>query len=448
MNTIGKLLCFMTLTSALCFSPAVDAQQTMCTAAPAKIAIGMISGIKTDPLSHAHNVLRLVEEYGPSYTDKVGAEHPIFYPHLSNPTGGFIADLHEAIRQVVRQDPTWKSKGELLFALLMVSYFPDYAYPPHDLLSTYRAFLIQLQAKWAAANPAGVANAMQTELLRLVDEGAKILLLPHSQGNLFATSISAAIEQRLSELHISNGLRLLHVAPPAAIGKDRLWVTNEFDLVVAAARLADTGAPPGNTRLTDIVNNGIGHSFIDVYMLKGHQPYQDIRNILDRFIEELSQSANCIAVDSRGSWTVEVGVPVSFPQTLPPVSFDLSSHHYKNGDILEVRSSGSWQYSGYWGNPSTANGATAVFDGPSGFIGPSPISGTDAGTAPEVMPDITLTQCHDNTAIDIAQDFRIADGEWRRVKIPPGATRMLLGVSDCFHGDNIGTVIVEVRTVQ
>jgi hypothetical protein len=155
-----------------------------------------------------------------------------------------------------------------------------------------------------------------------------------------------------------------------------------------------------------------------------------------------------LAVDSRGTWTQYQNLPPWLPPAAPPLALTLSTHGLKAGQVLEMRASGAWQYSGYYGNPETSTGATAVFDGATGFLAAANLTPADPGTSPEVGPDQTITQCSSNTAVDILQDFAINDGSWRRVKIPAGATRLLFGVSDCFHGDNIGFVTVEIRVLS
>lgn len=154
-----------------------------------------------------------------------------------------------------------------------------------------------------------------------------------------------------------------------------------------------------------------------------------------------------ISVDSRGTWLLESRVPKDVPSPIAPVSFDLWSHGLGWGDVIEVRATGSFKPAGSWGNTAVAVGASGVFRGPSTLIAPDPLSASDPGSSSAVWNDITGT-CPGIATVDVPEDFSIRNNEWRRVKIPYGAAQLLLSVSDCFHGDNIGSVDVEIRKLQ
>ena len=162
---------------------------------------------------------------------------------------------------------------------------------------------------------------------------------------------------------------------------------------------------------------------------------------------------NCKAVDfyvsfnSRSAYIVETGMPSYFPAVLGATIVELASRGLVPGDVIEMRSAGAYRHSGYWGNPALAYGSTAVFFGGGSYLAQASLTAADPGTSPPVLPHFTGT-CPDNAAFDNPYDFNVQHAEFRRVKIPPGATHFALSVPDCFHGDNIGTMTVNVRRVQ
>ena len=131
---------------------------------------------------------------------------------------------------------------------------------------------------------------------------------------------------------------------------------------------------------------------------------------------------------------------------LPPAQFNLAAHGIASGDVIELASNGSWGYDAYWGGTGQTTGAAGIFASDASYLPKAPLAQSQAGNSPEVAP--MTNACTNVTPIDNPHDFLIPDAAWARVKVPQGATRLLLGISDCYQGDNFGTVGVAIRKVQ
>ena len=162
------------------------------------------------------------------------------------------------------------------------------------------------------------------------------------------------------------------------------------------------------------------------------------------------EEENCLNVDflttfsSRGTWIVETGMPAFFPVVLGAMEVDLADRGLAPGDVIELLSAGGYNTTGYWGFPTLVNGSIGIFRGAGGYLSPAAIGPGDPGTSPFVDPFVT-PKCPDNAAGDTVSDFGIDHANFRRVRIPAGATHIALSVPDCFHGDNVGTMTVRIR---
>ena len=161
---------------------------------------------------------------------------------------------------------------------------------------------------------------------------------------------------------------------------------------------------------------------------------------------------NCAAVDfyvqfnSRGTYIAEIGMPSHFPAVLPPKTIELAAYGLAAGDVIELRSVGAYRHGGYWGSLDLTYGSTAVFFNSASYLARASLTPADPGSAPPAPATIT-GDCPDNAAQDNPCDFGITHAAFRRVKVPAGGTHMALSVPDCFHGDNIGTMTVNIRRV-
>ncbi|MRW94540.1 hypothetical protein GJ699_31685 [Duganella sp. FT80W] len=423
-----------------------------------QISLVFINGVDNTSLDYAFSKLRLTEEYGMTYLDTSGRQHEVRYPTFYNPTHGKLIDLYETVFMIKQQYPEWDVDPVALYAAgLPASLYPDWVFPD---LKKYNEYMAAALATAIASEVAQVNAAMRDKMLLQLAADASVVVVSHSQGNLFSQALYAAVHDALAERDRDALYKMLHVAPPAAIDQSRnTYITNTGDLVINAIRVAGSRAPEGNVTvplLLDPAFSGgvdhLRHGFTDLYMVRGLTPYsgssshEGIRDALEHYMEAVSgANDDCVAVDSRSTWLEYHDLPPDFPSSLGPVMFDLAAHGIQPGDVLELSSQGSWLYSAYWGNPGTAVGAAGVFQAGGQYVAASVLQPSDPGSAAPAAPMVTA--CSNVIVSDNPADFLIPDTAWSRVRVPAAATHLLLGVPDCFHGDNEGVIQVAVRKV-
>lgn len=288
-------------------APSATAQPATCSTAPSKIAIAYVNGVNVSPVAYRDSVARLVEEYGMEYKDKTGAVHEVRYPSFYNETDG-INDLLEVFRQIGNQNPELKDKTELLYSNLVETLLPKYL-PGIDKKAYLAEVFAQLVARKVASDPEPTTTKLTQKMLGLINEGRKIVLISHSQGNLFSNSIVMGVSSRLVELGANDSFKILNLAPPAPLfPKDsifsRSYFTNKWDSVIDYARAKGFKSPAGNVELSLKRNVELGlpvptilpgmtallagHFFDDIYMLRGFEPYTEIKKIFDRYMEAMA----------------------------------------------------------------------------------------------------------------------------------------------------------------
>lgn len=121
------------------------------------------------------------------------------------------------------------------------------------------------------------AQAQVTEFSQRVStdsllSGVQAILVPHSQGNMFANAVYEKLKLELTP-EVFSGLAVVGVASPAAFAPSSLYVTVNQDLVIrllASAQSILTGTLPplpANLDASAIaLTRALGHGFTDVYL--------------------------------------------------------------------------------------------------------------------------------------------------------------------------------------
>nr|WP_315395491.1 hypothetical protein [uncultured Duganella sp.] len=438
----------------LLVQPPARAQQCE---APRDVAIAFINGVDVDFDGYETGRARLEQEFGKHYTGADTFDRQVLYPAFHNPSDTLVLDIYESLQQIRRQQPEWNLSFPQLYGWMKkLSFFPDWVYPDR---SPFDAVASAALAALIRGHTPEITDEMVSKMRDLVDRKLNVLVVSHSQGNLYATALEKAMRQRLHELNRSGQYKTLHVAPPAEIDMRNKYITNDNDMVVNFSRRFDTHAPLGNVTVSALLQkvrrdlDPFGHGFVDLYMTRDLQPYagsagvKGIKTLLADHMAELTRSdAICPQVDSRRTWIQYQDLPPVFPPVLPPEQLNLAAHGIVPGDVIELASNGSWSYDGYWGGTGQTTGAAGIFADDAAYLGKAMLGQGDTGASPEAAP--MTNECTNVTPIDNPYDFLIPDAAWARVKVPAGATRLLLGISDCFQGDNLGTVSVAIRKLE
>jgi hypothetical protein len=97
-------------------------------------------------------------------------------------------------------------------------------------------------------------------------ENQKILLVPHSQGNLYANATYAALTSGDNAIP-SNSIKIVGVASPAAyVAGNGAYLTSANDLVISGLRSLGLNVLSSNMTISFTSEDMLGHNFGDVYL--------------------------------------------------------------------------------------------------------------------------------------------------------------------------------------
>lgn len=133
--------------------------------------------------------------------------------------------------------------------------------------------------------------------------GNKVVIVPHSQGNMFANDVYTAIKADLAP-DLSRGLAVANIANPASVASSGLYVTATQDLVInVAARLLAVGAGAQQPMPANFDASGAGlldktgHGFVEVYLSHTLPTGTSAANSLASKTLSLVQQAMNVALD-------------------------------------------------------------------------------------------------------------------------------------------------------
>lgn len=205
--------------------------------------VGHINGVANSQIDANRNLDRLRETFGPMHR-----RSRITYFLAYNPTGGLPSDLAEVLRQKQAEFPGAEVVQMLRFLLLRLS-----GSLPSDLINQLGLYW----ADWLSRNGASYNSYSDAALGQLVEAvrthavpDRRVLLVPHSQGNLYANRVVEIITSQAG--HAGSGetpeksIGVVSIATPAAYvagqrQSHRLYLTSSNDLIINGLR---SGAPP------------------------------------------------------------------------------------------------------------------------------------------------------------------------------------------------------------
>jgi hypothetical protein len=220
-----------------------------------------INGIQTTETEANDNRAGLSNAYGNSHN-----EHLIAYRLAYNPTQGALLDLVDVFAQKLNEYPG------ATFAMIVRAFLGRVRNPlPETLADELQRILIE------RIRGTGYVSLNDADLARVVDrirsqrmDGAKTLLVPHSQGNLYANSAYAVLTQAAANPVPAKSLAIVGVASPAAFvaGTNGRYVTSRQDLVIFGLRklLGNGSVLPGNVTQPLTLDDPLGHNFQAIYL--------------------------------------------------------------------------------------------------------------------------------------------------------------------------------------
>jgi hypothetical protein len=267
------------------------------------------NGVRNTPL----DAQAALEEFKRLHGLTTPAGEPIRYEYLYNYSNGF-EDFVETFEQRLReQEGLLEGRFELFFEALhgdgpwwsrIVEAVPAYARVLSALAEWSEAALIR-QLTTLFANPPTEVNYAEHRLRidSYILEGRKLLLVAHSQGNLFANAAYQYALRKMSD----RSVKVVHIAPasPSVNGPHTLA---DLDLVINGLRLVGSVPPitdfipgyllrpPGINRKRD----PLGHGLVEIYLNPSLQVSQRVRG---HIVEALTTLEAPPATAAQGFFT-------------------------------------------------------------------------------------------------------------------------------------------------
>ncbi|MDR4508696.1 MAG: hypothetical protein MRJ65_10775 [Candidatus Brocadiaceae bacterium] len=237
------------------------------------------------------------------------------YDLAYNPSNGLLEDFMETVEQII--DSNYSLFWRFLSGLDIL---------PDEIQDEWIAISNRIDADIISANPS-IQEHIDTydEYLR---EGKQIMLVAHSQGNLFGNIAYLGLDS-----HYIDGFGIVSVAnPDTHVENGGPYTTIEEDYVILPLQMTFPFALPANVdNFFGPVNldDWSGHKFIDSYMAPGHEAETKILNDVVTTINELSSSyENTEIVNTYNLLGVTCGNPGTTLVTLHQNAFITGIHTY------------------------------------------------------------------------------------------------------------------------
>jgi len=250
-NNPIKMLCCIFLASGVFISTNTQAQENSETNICSEAGVGVVLAFMNGVLNTTTDVEVAKQELKRIHGPKSAKGDEIIYESLYNQTGGGLEDFVETFEQRLKEHgELLEGRFELFFEALKGggSWWETIRSVFSSTVDLLGAFVDQVQAKVAAGLTRSLANPPtmedyaehRTRIDTWLLQGQKLLLVAHSQGNLFA---NAAYKHALTKTTAAS-VKVVHIAPasPTVNGPHTLA---DLDLVINALRLV--GSVPSIT---------------------------------------------------------------------------------------------------------------------------------------------------------------------------------------------------------
>ncbi|MGV3652605.1 MAG: hypothetical protein ACO1N5_00170 [Noviherbaspirillum sp.] len=247
-------------------------------------AIVFGNGIMNDAQDMSGGLDQLKELFGDRYNDR-----KISYDLARNPSDGFFSDLVRVLLQKIVEDKTitweialrvWLGAGSGLIPVNVMT----------SLKTTFSAYRSQAYPQQVAdlrrqyEEQYDYVDSRVMEQTRLIstlikEDKKKVLLISHSQGNLYANAVYRRIDQD-PEIK-TKSLALVGVASPANfVAGGGTYVTSGNDLVIAGLRtLISANTLPSNIAIPYSTEDLLGHAFIGIYTSHASPGRAQLKNL-------------------------------------------------------------------------------------------------------------------------------------------------------------------------
>ncbi len=286
------LLCFVLSASSLAWNlSARAATNDVCT--PGSV-IYFVNGINTEPSDATLNLRALQDAIGRSQTDD---GKPITYFNTYNPNDGLIGDLEESVLQWARQvnletalrsfagriaQSVLSGRADLYLRVLQ-TILPGTI--TDIIITSFRSFIVAETARLLGARGRSsvVADQVTQQLRTFLQQGNRVVLVTHSQGNFIGNEAYNNIAANL----VGSVRRVGAAVPTNSISGGGPYVTLKRDFIRNVASSLAPNVPASGDQTSDCpADTWLNHNFIGCYLNAGFSFGAEARQKIKAGVEQ------------------------------------------------------------------------------------------------------------------------------------------------------------------
>ncbi|WP_153074454.1 hypothetical protein [Paraburkholderia bonniea] len=254
-----------------------------------KLHISYANGIMNSFSDRVAGQMALKAMIGPTYNGL-----PVEYGLSENPSDGLLKDLARVLKQKIAEDPslTWDLLARYVLKLDPAGLSPIVKRNLDEIIAKIKnEKTADLKQRFEAENnyiDKSVERHVANYKNLIVEQGKSVLIVGHSQGNLYA---NAGHKKFYAQTRLRNqSLGVVGVATPANyVAGGGQYLTSSTDLVISLLRLfVSESTLPGNIDLPFSLREPEGHSFTEVYVDTDSKAYQPIQQMTKNGLKRLS----------------------------------------------------------------------------------------------------------------------------------------------------------------
>jgi hypothetical protein len=221
-------------------------------------AVIHINGINTDRGDARENKKSLKEQVGNTHNNK-----RLKYVLAYNPTKGFLSDLADVIEAKHNEYPEVTEAEMIRFYLLAKN--EEVNQTDLDIETVTKFYVDQIESKGYVNLDDSDFESILTEINGAVAKDENILLLPHSQGGLYANSVYARLLSG-SDSRGADNVSIYAVATAASfVAGEGRYLTSHKDLVIWGLSLIRP-VLESNHPVSFTFGDFLGHGFREIYL--------------------------------------------------------------------------------------------------------------------------------------------------------------------------------------
>ncbi|MBM5571605.1 MULTISPECIES: hypothetical protein [Deefgea] len=256
-----------------------NAEISLCDTLPKIFHINGITTERDSAIESANQLKQLTKEKNGD-----AIETNLAYNH----TNGFFADIQQTFYQLKMQDPN--TQDEKIAEALLGSIPPDMNMQVAEAAKKY--YLEKQELAALAQLTIDEQSEIIQDIKSNIQAGVKVLLVPHSQGNLFANSTYTRLTS--NEGVKPEDIKIFGVASPAdRVLGNGAYLTSKSDVVIQSlAKIPFLNVLPRQLNLPISGADPLGHGFKEIYLNGAMAGRDAVWTGIEQQIFALNQSPN------------------------------------------------------------------------------------------------------------------------------------------------------------